>query len=208
MGWGGLILERGFWQWDGLVLILGWGGARYWIGASGTGGASALGAMILVLGGESWYRGGGPGMERLWNWDEGWESQYWELGAGGGGPSTAGSPYGRQWAPRGNRCCLSIAQMERHPSSCPPPPNPGDTAVPELPGAGEWGRAKRPLPPLIVGGAGGVSFLRKRSPRSRNNQSRTGTNTGADAAPQRRVGPIGGLQPFPPPRPPNTPPPP
>lgn len=62
-------------------------------------------------------------------------------------------------------------------------------------GKGEGGRASPPA--LIVGGAGGVSFLRKRSPRSRNNQSGTGTNTGADAAPQRRVGPIGGLPPPP-----------
>jgi len=65
----------------------------------------------------------------------------------------------------------------------------GSTQVPGVgsPDAAGGTRASRlgagasrppPCPRHIVGSAGGVSFLRKRSPRSRNNRSGTGTNRG------------------------------
>lgn len=122
----GLVVGWGFWRWDGAV--------------------SALDVVMLVLGGD-------PGMGRFQHRDGG-SGVHKDGGRGGpssgvGGPSTGGSPHGGQRPPRGNHCFLSIAPMEWHPSSRPPPaPQPGETAIPELPGAdsgggkGEGGRGQ------------------------------------------------------------------
>lgn len=59
----------------------------------------------------------------------------------------------------------------------PPPTSWGDPGILALCWGG-GGEMACPPPWRIVGSAGGVSFLRKRSPWSRNNRSGTGTNRG------------------------------